>query len=428
MFKRTMRRELSYYILGLSVITALAFFVLLNIYFEQGLDKAARTTMLMDARTYEALYKQDPTTPLPSSYTMRFFLDDWKGAPAFYQKAIPFDELKPAEFFDIEWSPHDIVEWQDAHYIIIYWHKLFDGRNLFVVSDYDANLLTTEEQNSFDHNFYRIFYFVGAYLLLMLLAVWFYNRRINRHTQRLAAWAEAMTLDNINQPRSDFRYVELNCIAEQLQQAFERIASLLEREHHFLRHASHELRTPIAIVRANIELLDRIGIPATIERPISRIRRANHGMLQLTETLLWLSRENEAAPTPRAVEVDQMLDELIEELEYLLQDKALKIIRHYDSNLPCLQLPETPLRIVLSNLIRNAFQYTYEGQVSFTVKADRLVIENQDKGEKRLESDDSFGLGLILVKQICERMQWSLQLIPQEKGVRAELELPIKVE
>ena len=421
---RTMRRELSNYFLGLALLTALGFIIALMEYFESGLDNASRIGLMMEVRAFDAEYVSNPDAALPTSYNTHFYLDNWDDAPDIYKQIIPFDDLQLNGLVDVEWSPHGIEEWEDSRFLIVYWHKLYDGRDLFVVADYDFNLMSDEEKEEFDSQFFQVFYLSGGYLFVMLLVVWFYNRRVSRHTQKLADWAETLTLKTISQTRPDFRYVELNRIAEQLQAAFERIASLLEREHQFLRHASHELRTPIAVIRANMELLDKIGVPEALNRPVDRVRRANHAMLQLTETLLWLSRENETAPTLRDVQIDDLLDDLTEELDYLLQDKSVDIVRQYAADLPLLPLPEIPLRIVLSNLLRNAFQYTDEGDVLLELTADRLVIENREHGAPNIDSDQSFGLGLMLVKRICDRLGWSLELHFLEQGVRAELTLP----
>lgn len=417
--ERSMRRELSSYILGLALATALIFVAALIEYFESGLDKAQYAGILMEVRSFEREYAKNPDTPLPTSYSTHFYLDNWDQAPEFYKQVIPFEELEVGEFAFAEHSPHGVDEWDDSRYMLAYWHRLADGRDLFVVNDFEGNMFTSEERAEFDEYFFRVFYLGGGYLLLMLLVVWFYNWRINRYTQQLAGWAEALTLENIAQSRPDFRYAELNRVAEQLQSAFRRIATLLEREHQFLRHASHELRTPIAVIRANMELLDKVGVPAELGRPVDRVRRANHTMLQLTETLLWLSRENEAEPKVEELRTDQLLDELYGELDYLLQDKPVRVHREYATDLVSKPLPVTPLRIVLSNLLRNAFQYTGEGEVVLQVGPESICIENRETGHCQTDSDQSFGLGLMLVQRISERMGWNLELEFNEQGGRA---------
>lgn len=420
-----MRRELTYCVLGLALLTAVVYAVLLDNYHARGLEGASKGALLMEVRAFDIRYRDNPDVALPSSYIMHFYLDSWAEAPDFYRQLIAFDDLEQGQFLNVSWKPNDLDAWQDSRFLVAYRHKLPDGRDLYAVLDYDANLLTSGEQRAADRASNRVFYIGGIYLLLMLFAVWLYNNRVNRYTTNLAYWAEALSLEKIDQPRPDFRYTELNRIAEQLQQAFHRIASVLEREHQFLRHASHELRTPIAVIRANIELVERVGLPANLQSPFSRVQRASQNMLLLTETLLWMSRENNASPSLSLVRVDQMLDELIEELNYLLQGKHVEVSRQYLTEMPDLQLPVTPLRIVLSNLIRNAYQYTDEGQVSFDVAEDRVIIENRYKGYEGAEPDASFGLGLMLVQQICTRLAWQLELHLLDHGMRAILKLPL---
>ncbi|MCP4598802.1 HAMP domain-containing sensor histidine kinase [Neptuniibacter sp.] len=418
---RSMRRELSLYILTLSLAIGFAFMYALNSYFERGLDLAAESTMLIEARSFAKEYRKNSDTPLPSGYITKFYLDNLDNAPELYRKLLNTGSMKMGEFSHEEWSPHGFDEWKDSRYLIAYKHQLHDGRSLFLITDYEANLMTKEEQTRFDSTFTRVFYFVGGFLFLMLTVVWFYNRRISHHTQHLALWAEQISMDNVNQPLPDFRYAELNKIAEQLKGSYERNAKFIEREHQFLRHSSHELRTPIAVIRGNLELLHRVGYPASMQRPIERIERSSHSMQQLTETLLWISRESEKAPHINQVNLRETTEELIEELDYLLQDKEVEVVTQYSTDLSALSLAETPFKIVLSNLIRNAFQYTYSGLVTIKISNEKIEIENRNTEAEELESGDSFGLGLMLVTKICERLNWDLAIQQNELGAHAVL-------
>ncbi|WP_293268804.1 HAMP domain-containing sensor histidine kinase [Neptunomonas sp.] len=418
-----MRRELSLYILSLALISSFAFIVALLFFFEKGITDTAQTFILMETRVFEARYREDPNTPLPTGTSLRFFYDDFEKAPGLYQRLIDQDELEIEEFIEFEWSPHGLEEWEDSRYLVVYQHTLPDKRTLFVVADYQANLFSKEEQQEFDDIIYNILLFGGTYLLVMLIAIWLYNKRINRYTQALALWADSLLLSDLQKPRPNFHFRELNRIAEQLLSAFERIAGLIDREHQFLRHASHELRTPIAIIRANMELLQKIGVPAELAKPIKRANRANQSMQQLTETLLWLSRENETAPSLKQIRPDILLDELSEELDYLLQDKEVNVTRNYFSGLTEQALPHTPLRIVLSNLLRNAYQYTDQGEIELSVDQYRIIITNRSH-VTHTDHDNSFGLGLILVQKICDRLDWTLKLKWVDQGVSVTLLIP----
>lgn len=419
----SMRQELSLFVLGLALISALFFAEWLWRYFEQGLDQAIRSSLLMEARAFEQAYRQNPEAALPHTYSTYFYLDDWRQVPDFYQQQIPLAELAPGQLFLTEYSPRGEGQWRDVRFIQAYHYPLFDGRSLYLISNYDANLMSAEELREFERPWFNSLWLVAGYFLLMLLVVLLYNYRVYCASERLARWAERLSMDTWSEPLPDFRYRELRRIAEQLQAAFARIGALLSQRQQFLRHASHELRTPIAVIRACMELLERMEIPAAVQRPLQRVKRANHSMQQLTETLLWLSRETEQPPAIRSLNLAQVLDEVSEELQYLLQGKAVMVNKHYGVSTER-SLAEVPLRIVLSNLLRNAFQYTQEGEVRLVLAADHIVIENQEHLEGGSRHQPGAGLGLLLVEQICQRLQWQVQSEALAAGWRVHLQLP----
>ena len=76
---------------------------------------------------------------------------------------------------------------------------------------------------------------------------------------------------------------------------------------------------------------------------------------------------------------------------------------------------------MLANLIRNAFQYTDEGEVLITVSADSLTVFNKNTEalsdeEPGGDSDYGFGLGLLLVEQIAQRLEWLYQYEGYDDG------------
>lgn len=424
--KRSMRSELSIYVLFLSLFSAFGFLVALDNYFISGLDMASRATMQMEVRSYDKKYQKDPNTPLINTHHMKFYPDNLDDVPNLYKQLFSEKDIQKEQFYEFEWSPNGTDEWEDSRYIIVYKHTLYDGRTIYVITDFEANLLTKEEQDHFDAYFERIFYFIGGFLMVVLSVVWFYNRRINRFTALLADWAEKINIDNYALERPDFRYSELNTIADQLKASYAKSAAVIEREHQFLRHSSHELRTPIAVIRSNIEFLEKVGVTHNLCQPVERINRASHTMLQLTQTLLWLSRESEVEPESTTVNVPELAGNLIDELSYLLQGKDVSLETAYlDQNL-CHQIPLTPFRIVLSNLLRNAFQYTHTGWIKVHISEHTVSIENSEPDEEKLDNDNSFGLGLILVRKICERLNWEIEVQFKQCGVLAKLKIPQK--
>ena len=90
---------------------------------------------------------------------------------------------------------------------------------------------------------------------------------------------------------------------------------------------------------------------------LERIERASLTMTDLTETLLWLNRHSDKAPPTSEVAVDGMIEKLTEELSYLLSGKKVEVSISCEPT--TLVLPEALCRIVIANMIRNAFQYLF---------------------------------------------------------------------
>ena len=209
--------------------------------------------------------------------------------------------------------------------------------------------------------------------------------------------------------RPEFGFQELNDVAEQLRAAFAVKTAALAREQSFLRNASHELRTPIAIVRGNAALIERRVRDGDGNREaVIRISRAVDSMQRLTETLLWLSREEAGNPPSVPVSVDAMVTELLDENAYLLGDKPVEVA--FEPKGIEIAVPETACRIVLGNLIRNAFQYSDGGVIAVEVRPDGFLIRNETRSgvgpRSDGENESGYGLGLALVQKVAERMGW----------------------
>ncbi len=241
-------------------------------------------------------------------------------------------------------------------------------------------------------------------------------QRIHRRTELLNQWAMVLRADKNPSSHPDFGYKEFNDIACQLKEAFSRVAESIDREHHFLRNASHELRTPITIIQSNIELIEHRNQSNEDSVAFNRIKRAAGNMKQLTETLLWLTREISHDLPTVSVHLDDMIQDLIGDNRYLLKGKSVTV-KFTESGIE-LDVAQTPCRIAISNLIQNAFQYTQNGTVDICLSPQAFTICNRDTENnshyKLSDSEQGYGLGLLLVQRIVERMGWytSHRIVP----------------
>jgi signal transduction histidine kinase len=258
--------------------------------------------------------------------------------------------------------------------------------------------------------------------ILLLLA-----RLVARPVRHLEAWTRSLGPENLEQPPPDFLYPELNRMAELVRDSLSSVRDSLDRERKFLRYASHELRTPIAVIRNNIELfpkIDKLAEPRRSDQQrhiMARIDRAGLNMQHLTETLLWLSRDNVEGLKLKRIDLDELIRHLIAELTYLLERKDVELKVETE---PCqIDLPDIPTQIVLRNLIRNAFQHTEAGQILITQQGPVITVDNPQLKQKGEQDNLGFGFGLQLIAQLTERLGWRYQVESQGLTYKAIISL-----
>jgi len=258
------------------------------------------------------------------------------------------------------------------------------------------------------------------------LLIWLVMHRVSRPISALGHWAHGLNEQTLKQPPPDFNYPELNDFAELVRSSLSTAQRGLEREHRFLRHTSHELRTPISVVRNNVELLNRLQENSDNQvdlrqlQAIERIDRASQTMLHLTETLLWLSRDNMDSLPAKPVQLDALVHELVEQMRYLLRGKDVDVQVKTDPY--SMKLAEAPARIVLGNLIRNAFQHSSEGVVKILQLHNCVRISNTLSSNAQGSGEDlGFGLGLQLTTQLATKLGWRYNNQQQQHRQLAEL-------
>lgn len=257
--------------------------------------------------------------------------------------------------------------------------------------------------------------------LAVALVVWGLMRRVAQPVTRLGMWARELNEQSLDDEIPDFGFRDLNDFAEVVRNSLLSVKDGLDREQTFLRQASHELRTPISVIRNNIQLLEKLKSrqSAAQQDPretavVKRIDRASLTMKHLTETLLWMGRDAGGPLQQNEVQLDQLVQNSIHDLKYLLDGKnvQLSIWTH-----PCTcELPETAARIVVGNLIRNAFQHTWEGQVHITQKGRQVEIANYQILATETAEDLGFGLGLQLTEKLTRRLGWTFDNTVRRDG------------
>lgn len=224
---------------------------------------------------------------------------------------------------------------------------------------------------------------------------------------------------------AEFTGNEVGRIAQAFDAYLERLDGFVAREKYFTTAASHELRTPLSVVVGAVEVLESqpslIHSDAAADRAINRIKRACHDMLGFIEVSLLLSREEarplqSSSPTPLQPLVAHMIDELHPQLE----ERNTQVTVVAEAPLQ-LNESESLVQIVISNLLRNAVEHTLNGHITVRIKPDAIEVSDNGEGiaEENMErvfennfstKDQGTGLGLNLVRRLCERLSWQIEL------------------
>ncbi|WP_306602728.1 HAMP domain-containing sensor histidine kinase [Azonexus sp.] len=229
---------------------------------------------------------------------------------------------------------------------------------------------------------------------------------------------------------SDYAADELGQLALAFDHALDQLRAAVNRERLFTSDVSHELRTPLMIIATSAELLARADLPPREQRQVERIGKAAAEMRALVETFLQLAR---AQSVGNAVEAGVLLADMAAEqaaywgeeirnrgLAFSLQVAAESSVRYHP----------TFLRVVMGNLLRNALHYTEQGEIRLILEAQGFRVEDSGPGIPEVEKETLFqpfvrgrqargeglGLGLSLVKRVCEQQGWSIAVGNRASG------------
>ncbi|MEZ8093685.1 sensor histidine kinase [Photobacterium swingsii] len=313
---------------------------------------------------------------------------------------------------DFSIQDHYSFEVKDAWYdypeaaYFIHPAKSANGEMYFIVNVFDDQFLVTEFERIMVESKMPSIWSVAIVTILTFMLIGFsLAQYIARPVRKLHLWAQQLTLKTLADPVPAFGFRELDDLAEKIHTNLQNIEKTLSRESQFLQHASHELRTPIAVILSNASLMEHMwhDAPPACQKPLERINRAGLTMSHLTETLLWLTRNKDYQPKIETFNLSQLTEELVEEHQYLLGGKDVTVELALSSVTQ--SLPKVMIRIIVANLIRNAMQHTDTGHIVIQLDDNKLTIINWGElltGEK----SDGFGLGIKLVRQVCDNQQW----------------------
>lgn len=184
----------------------------------------------------------------------------------------------------------------------------------------------------------------------------------------------------------------------------------------FTENASHEIQTPLAIIKMKLELLmqsenmnnEQINCISALNEATDRLSRLNQSLLLLTKI------DNSQFIDVENVDLSDLLLNQIDNYEELADSKNISIKKHISPSLYVLA-NRSLMEILISNIMVNTIKHNYKnGWIEINVSGNILSVSNTGKNptvdtnelferfKKSDSSSDSLGLGLAIVKKICD--------------------------
>jgi signal transduction histidine kinase len=250
-------------------------------------------------------------------------------------------------------------------------------------------------------------------------------RPIELMRRQVASVAGSSDLQRVREPATDD---EVGRLARTLNSMLDAIESSSERERRFVSDASHELRSPIANIRTELEVALHRPAAADWSTVAHGVLSENERMDRLVEALLLLARSDEGG-LPAATQPTDLAGVVASVVRKVTPGEAV-VVSEGAGSAVLVQMPEVYLEQVVSNLVDNACRFA---QTSVTVTAsassDVALLEVRDDGpgiaeadrdrvferfvrldEARDRGEGGFGLGLSIVATLCRAYGGSIEV------------------
>ena len=312
---------------------------------------------------------------------------------------------------------------------------------------YEYDTVQAELLRSFQTNIMRISLLVALFVLfLSALLSRMFTRRISDLLQAIRQVREGAYSHRAKVTGSD----EIAQLAAEFNSLTDRLQRTESARRQFVSDASHELRTPIAVIQGYAALLDRWGKddPEALQESISAIRSEAKSMEELVEQLLFLARgDNDTQPVkPSLFDLSALAGEVLREEEMICPDRVF-LPRWGEEPVP-VRADQGLIKQVMRILMDNAIKYSPPGsriylRLSTQERYARLTVQDEGDGippesiphifERFYRTDQSrdrktggTGLGLSIARWIVERHEGWFEVVSRPGvGTRISFLLPL---
>ena len=266
-------------------------------------------------------------------------------------------------------------------------------------------------------------YITAAVTLLSGILTYFVSGRALKPLRSFASQVEQVQLNNLADMRIDEDVIpEFQQLSRSFNQMLERLNNAFAAQRQFTGNAAHELRTPLALMQAQLELFsaEHPDVRPETAEFLTLLREQTERLIQLTRTLLEMSNLRQVARNER-IQLAPMIEEIFTDLAPLSDKLGVTLTAEGDG---IMTGSDALIYRLIFNLTENAVKYNRPGgsvRVSVTQEPEKLLLRVSDTGcgipeehqrsifqpffrvdKSRSREYGGAGLGLALVWEIAE--------------------------
>ena len=291
-------------------------------------------------------------------------------------------------------------------------------------------------------------YITAAVTLLSGILAYFVSGRALKPLRSFASQVEMVQMTNLADMKIDEDVLpEFKQLSRSFNQMLERLNTAFSAQRQFTGNAAHELRTPLALMLAQLELFsaEHPDVRPETAEFLTLLREQTERLIQMTRTLLEMSNLRQVARNER-IQLAPMIEEIFTDLAPLSDKRGVTLTAEGNG---IMTGSDALIYRLIFNLTENAVKYNRQGgsvRVSVTQKPEKLLLRVSDTGcgipkeyqcsifqpffrvdKSRSREYGGAGLGLSLVWEIADLHGGSVWVEESsDKGTTIAVELPIQ--
>ncbi|MHB9305792.1 sensor histidine kinase [Fusobacterium polymorphum] len=292
------------------------------------------------------------------------------------------------------------------------------------------------------YTFGSFLFFLSICLLIIIrIQKRFYNKFKNS-LDNLKIFTQDYNLDSEIKIHNEENFIEFSILQKAFKNMLYRLKDQSQSQIDFVNNASHELKTPIFVLKGYVDMLNDWGKDndEILDESLVVLKKEIQNMQELTEKLLFLAKSKNLVVERKNFNLDNVLKEIVNNLSLVYPKQKI----NYSSSEIFIDSDMALLKLLFKNLIENAIKYGNNNPINVLLEKEKkikVVIEDFGVGisekalphiferfyredEARNREIKSYGLGLSIVKEIVNLLNIDIQVESQlGKGTKITLQL-----